>query len=422
MSQTGFGRAATAGIVSGLAATFLGVGLARFAYTALLPELILQSWFSETEAAYLGAANLLGYALGALMAVHLARSVGAFRFVLFCGLTVVLSFIACAWPIPFVPYLIARSVSGFCGAALMVLVPSAALAAVPPNHRAVGASLVFTGVGLGILISATAVPLLAVESLSFAWLVLAISGGFALFLIKRHFLSVPVPKPKTNQAVDQPSPPNKWLIISVATAYAMDAVGFVPHTLFWVDYLQRHLGLAVGVSAIQWGLFGIGAISGPFLIARLGRRLTWHNLLVGALAVKGIAVLLPLVGPHVLSLTLSSVIVGALVPGMVAIVSGRMTELASPSGHARLWGLATATFACAQGASAALFAWLYDDVQDGAHLIFMIGGAALLGGALLAEIVYRSKSAQPMDIPESVLVTQDTKQTYKHSQRNGGYR
>ncbi|HCQ34819.1 MAG TPA: MFS transporter, partial [Alcanivorax sp.] len=30
------------------------------------------------------------------------------------------------------------------------------------------------------------------------------------------------------------------LLIMLYAAYLMDAVGFVPHTVFWVDYLERY--------------------------------------------------------------------------------------------------------------------------------------------------------------------------------------
>ena len=55
-------RAATAG----LCATLVGIGLARFAYTPLLPALIEGGWFSPPDAAYLAAANLVGYLVGAI--------------------------------------------------------------------------------------------------------------------------------------------------------------------------------------------------------------------------------------------------------------------------------------------------------------------------------------------------------------------
>ena len=48
-----------------------GIGLARFAYTPLLPALVDGNWFSTSQAAYLGAANLAGYLAGAVLVLAL---------------------------------------------------------------------------------------------------------------------------------------------------------------------------------------------------------------------------------------------------------------------------------------------------------------------------------------------------------------
>ena len=46
---------------TGFMATLSGIGLARFAYTALMPYMVQAQWFAPEQLAYLGAANLLGY-------------------------------------------------------------------------------------------------------------------------------------------------------------------------------------------------------------------------------------------------------------------------------------------------------------------------------------------------------------------------
>ena len=54
-------------VLAGLCANLVGVGLARFAYTPLIPALIAAHWFSPSATVYLGAANLAGYLGGALL-------------------------------------------------------------------------------------------------------------------------------------------------------------------------------------------------------------------------------------------------------------------------------------------------------------------------------------------------------------------
>ncbi len=55
-SSANVGRAILSAFCSGL----IGIGLARFAYTPLLPALVEAHWFLPADAAYLGAVNLAG--------------------------------------------------------------------------------------------------------------------------------------------------------------------------------------------------------------------------------------------------------------------------------------------------------------------------------------------------------------------------
>lgn len=71
-----------------------------------------------------------------------------------------------------------------------------------------------------------------------------------------------------------------------------------------------------------------------------------------------------------------------MIPGIVALTSGRLAELAGPAAHKRLWGRATAAFAAAQALSGYAMSGLY------AHLgsyypLFAIGSCLLAIGFVL---------------------------------------
>lgn len=91
--------------LTGFLATLSGVGLARFAYTALMPQMVLAGWFSGEQVAYLGAANLLGYLIGALAAAPLADRLGGVRALVLCWIAVALSFAACCIAQPMAVFL-----------------------------------------------------------------------------------------------------------------------------------------------------------------------------------------------------------------------------------------------------------------------------------------------------------------------------
>ncbi len=372
-------------LLTGLMATLAGVGLARFAYTALLPSVIEAGWFDAGDAAYLGAANLLGYLVGALSAHALSERFLPRRVMAAAFAAIVLSFLLCAAPASFAWFFVWRFVSGVAGAILMVVGPSLALTATPLSRRKSVAALAFTGIGLGVLLSASLVPLLLGLSLTMAWLALGIlcliaglAGGWGLARLPAAEAAATL----DGDATDGWPKGAGIIVLLVITAYALDAVGFVPHTVFWVDHLAREQGLGTGPASLQWAVLGLGAVLGPLLAGEVARRVGWHSGLALAFLLKASAVALPLLGLGVIGWTLSSLLVGAMIPAIVALTSGRLAEVAGPSDHKRLWGRATAAFATAQAAAGYGMSWLYA-AQGTSEPLFAFGSLALMGGLAL---------------------------------------
>ena len=97
-----------------------------------------------------------------------------------------------------------------------------------------------------------------------------------------------------------------------------------------------------------------------------------------------------------LALVVSSVVAGALVPGVVPLVLGRIHELIpdqDPGQRARAWSLATTAFALGQAGGAYGFSFLY--AKTGSYtLLFALGGAAV-ALALLIDLALSASAARP---------------------------
>ncbi|MRI31756.1 MFS transporter [Endozoicomonas sp. OPT23] len=380
--------------MAGLMATFAGIGLARFAYTPLIPELAKQGWFDSHQLAYLGAANLAGYFIGALSAHRLSELVDIKWLLRACFVSILASFILCAEPVSFSWFFVWRFVAGVSGAVLMVVAPSAVMSFVSAERQQSVATLVFTGIGLGALMSAIIIPLLLSVSLAVTWIALAGLAALAALIaeVSLHSLkSAVLTKTSQSDTSSSQSHIGKVLLL-VIIAYAMDAFGFVPHTVFWVDYLAREQSLGVMSASYQWGVFGVGAICGPFIARCVLQYMSCQQSLVLAFIVKAIAVGLPLISVDVMARTLSSFIVGALIPGIVALTSARIAELVGTLDHKRFWGVATAAFALGQAVSGYAMAALYEYWGEYQQL-FLIGCLAMLTGAGL--IVLSSSKTEP---------------------------
>lgn len=382
-------------LIVGICSTFAGIGLSRFAYTPLLPELIRQSWFDAHDAVYLGAANLLGYLLGALSAHWLSERIAVRRVLGFSLLIIALSYLLCASQGRFEWFFLWRLLAGIAGAILVVVGPSLALTLSQPHARSRIGALSFTGIGLGALLSAVVVPLLMNISLAATWLTLGGLGLLAAILCDRA-IAMAGSAPAATHAGNTPQQHRsgtRLVILLVITAYALDALGFVPHTVFWVDFLAREASLGTQSASLQWAVFGTGALIGPLLAGLVARRVGLHNALILAFLINTCAIALPLLSLHFISRTLSSFLVGVMVPAIVALTSGRLAELTGPTEHKRFWGLATAAFAAAQAASGYGMSALYEALQT-YYPLFAIG-AGLLGTGLLLLLLGKRVLPEP---------------------------
>src|SRR5262245_54431768 len=118
-------------VAAALCASLVGIGLSRFAYTPLIPALIADGWFTPADTGYLGAANLIGYLVGAVAARYLTAWHPAQRILRAMLALATLSFFACAMPLSFTWFLAWRLASGIAGGALMVLAAPTVLPHVP---------------------------------------------------------------------------------------------------------------------------------------------------------------------------------------------------------------------------------------------------------------------------------------------------
>ncbi len=368
-------------MLAATAATLTGVGLARFAYSPLLPVLIAQGWFAPGAAGYLGAANLLGYLGGALLARAAAVRFGLRAVLRGAMLAVAVALAACSVRLPFAWFFGWRLLSGLCGGVLMILAPSSVLSQVPPARRGLASGVVFTGVGLGIAASGTLAPLLLRWGLAQAWLGLA---ALALALTMAAWGAWP-PMPAAS-AAPGPGQPGRFLPLSAA--YGLCAVGLVPHMVFLVDFVARGLGRGLAAGSLTWVVFGLGALCGPLAAGRAADRIGPAAAMRGVIALEAASVLALLLAPgHLAVLLASAAVAGALVPGVTAVALDRVGRMAGADAALRQRGWTQATVAWGLGqaagayALAALYAWTGGYAAMFAAALLALAAAAVIEAA-----------------------------------------
>lgn len=362
--------------LSGACASLVGIGLARFAYTPLIPAIIEARWFTPSQAAYLGAANLAGYLGGALLARPLAGRLPGPAAPRAMMLMATAAFFACGYPLSSVWFFAWRVASGVAGGALMVLAAPAVLPHVPPARRGLASGAIFAGVGIGVAASGTLVPLLLQQGLQQAWMGL---GALSLLLTLVAWSGWPAhaaPVPLDGRR--EGARPSRRLLALYA-GYALCAAGLVPHMIFLVDFVARGLAQGLDAAARYWVLFGLGAIVGPVLSGHAADRAGFGPALRFAYLIAAAAVALPALGLGTAGLIVSSVVVGALTPGVVPLALGRVHELQPHDARAQkaAWTAATTSFALLQAVAAYGFSFLFVRTAGDYRLLFGLGCAAL---------------------------------------------
>jgi len=379
---------------AGLSASLVGLGLARFSYTPLIPALIAAKWFSASDVVYLGAANLAGYLAGALAARAVADRIGAVHALRAMMLLATLSFFASSAPVSFTWFFAWRFLSGLTGGIIMVLAASVIMPHISAARRGIVGGVIFAGVGLGVAASGTLVPLLLQQGLQQSWYGL---GALSALLTLASWWNWPA-EAKTDAAPlhhakhHHASTAARALLVQ----YGLNAVALVPHMVFIVDFVARGLGQGIAAGSRYWVLYGLGAILGPLVTGHLGDRAGFGPALRAAFLIEAAAVLLPTVSTAPVSLIVSSVVVGGFTPGIVPLVLGRIHELVPHSSERQraTWSHATTSFALFQAAAAYGFSWIYAQTGGDYLALFGLGGgAAVLALAIdlgLALIVPRS--------------------------------
>jgi predicted MFS family arabinose efflux permease len=373
-------RGATArAIFAGLCASLVGIGLARFAYTPLIPPMIEAHWFSASDVVYLGAANLVGYLVGALLGRPLARRYGARPTLRAMMVLTSLAFFACAFPLSVSWFFGWRLLSGVSGGVIMVLAASTVLPHVPAARKGMASGAIFLGIGVGIAASGTLVPLLLDVGMRATWLGL---GVLSLLLTMASWVCWPLaahthpPVGEAGAAMDAAVRADLTLLY---VQYALMAVGLVPLMMFLVDYVARGLEWGSHEAALFWIVYGVGAMIGPMaygaLSDRLGAAVTSH--LMTWLQIG--AVMLMMVSSHHLVLILATLVIGSFPPGVPPITLARLHRILPGDAHGQniVWSKATTVFALTQALAGYGYSYLFAHSNGDHRLLMGVGGAAL---------------------------------------------
>jgi predicted MFS family arabinose efflux permease len=371
-------------LLGGICALVLTIGLARFAYTPLLPQMHAQAGLGVADGGLLAAINYAGYMSGALLAAWIESP--AWRQRLYSwGLPLALVITALmGWSTSFGAWALSRYVGGLCGAAGMLLGSGLVQGWLIRSGRRPELGLYFIGLGLGIVVSA--VGALGMTRLELGWA--AQWQGFALlglaFLVPAWAWRPPVPPPAV-KATSGSAPSRRWMALMVA-AYFCAGWGFVINATFTVAIVEKQPLLA-GQGPWAWLLVGLAATPAVFVWDRIARRTGDVQALLLAFGLQIVGVVLPVLASGLAAALVGALLYGATFIGIVSLtlaLAGRH----SPANPGKAMARLTLSYGLAQVSAPALTGRMVE-ASGSFHTALWLTAAVLAAGMLALAGVLR---------------------------------
>jgi len=337
-------------LTGGICALVLGVGLARFAYTLLLPQMHAQAGLGLADGGLLAAVNYAGYMSGALLAAWIESP--AWRQRLYSwGLPLALLITALMGSsTSFGVWALSRYVGGLCGAAAMLLGSGLVQGWLMRHGRRPELGIYFIGLGLGIVVSALGAMGMTGAGLEWSaqWQGFAVLG--LAFLIPAWRWRPPAPPPALKSAAGEAGS-RRWMALMVV-AYFCAGWGFVINATFTVAIVEKQ-PLLSGQGPWAWLLVGLAATPAVFVWDRIARRIGDVGALLAAFGLQIVGVLLPVLADGLGAALLGALLYGATFIGIVSLTLA-LVGRRSPANPGKAMARLTLSYGAAQISAPAL--------------------------------------------------------------------
>ena len=369
-------------LVLSLAPT-IGLGIGRFAYALVLPDMRDSLHWSYSAAGFMNTINAVGYLAGALVASRLIKRFGLTESVRWGTIASILSLALCAMTSNFIVLSLARLLVGFAAAA--VFVGGGALAATIAQSRPERAnfllSLFYAGPGIGILASGLIAPFVlqafGAGSWWIVWWALTILSAVMMIPLMLVSLSGTVAMDHNARTGFSIRP-----VLFYLAAYFLFGAGYIAYMTFMIAYV-RDGGGGAAAQSLFWSLIGVSAFATPWVWRRvlaLDRGGLATTIILG---MNAIGASLPIFGHSQVLLAVSALVFGV---AFFAVV-GSTTAFVRFNYPARSWpaGIAAMTIAFGIGQTLGPIAvGVITDALGSLSYALNVSAALLVLGAVLA--------------------------------------
>jgi MFS family permease len=328
-------------LLAGIIALIIGVGVARFVFTSLLPPM-LENYLTISFAGVLASINYVGYLAGSIFAVFIKdinTKVKFFRFGMFlCFITTLMLGITTSDTI----WIISRILAGF-GAAMALVVGSAiVMNKLNIQNKTKAMGIHFSGIGFSILVTDLIVRIVFYfnGTWQLSWIVLAIFA-FIMSFYSMYILSYDneVKQNSVKHHIDKSlfSP----FVIILIMAYFCEGVGMVVQGTFLPDIINSLEGLE-GFGSFTWTLVGLAGIPSCIIWMMLAHKYGSVNIIILAMFLQVIGIMISALTNNIYLNLFSGILYGGTFIGLVALFMNLGGKLAGNNPVMLMGALTTA--------------------------------------------------------------------------------
>ena len=265
-------------ILTGIAALTIAVGIGRFSYTPILPYMISELNLTTTEAGLIASSNYLGYLLGSLIPIFPQFPKNIRSIFIYSIFISIISLFAMGLTNTFEVFILIRFIHGIFSAFVLILGTSLIVSHVQKKGKIFLGTAHFSGVGLGMALSAIVVSYLGF--LNFTWDELWFSIGILAIMLSFQIIKfTPIQKAEVKYDLKSKNKTSLGFFL-ITISYGLYGFGYVAFGTFistmsrltpGLEKTEPYVWFVVGVTGIPsvffWNWFGskIGNDIGLFL-------------------------------------------------------------------------------------------------------------------------------------------------------------
>ncbi|WP_282608778.1 YbfB/YjiJ family MFS transporter [Pelagibius sp. Alg239-R121] len=383
-------------LIGGLCTLIIAMGIGRFAYTPILPEMQLALGLSHEETGLLASLNYLGYLIGALAAGFVTSGPArtrAFRMALL--LSAATTGLMAAGE-SFAVWGLLRFASGAISGLLFVFSADMVMRVLADAGKPRWLGIHFGGVGIGIAVSGLLVP------------VLAIAGGWRADWIGLGLLATALALPAILWLRDGPNlthttnaapqtvgdkqqkrlPAEVVLPLTIlGIAYFLEGLGYVVSGTFLVAILQTEasdvgvLGALGDIGNLAWVMVGLAVAPSCLFWSWAAERWGEVRAMIAAHLLQAVGIAVPLFSTALLPSLIAATLFGGTFVGITLLVVAYARKIA-PSATAVAIGVMTAAFGLGQ-ILGPLAAGILAERSGSFHSSLTLSSIAVIAGGVL---------------------------------------